>query len=135
MSNAQQARVQLQYLRLPVEVFHGDNVMTTQQTSLQLPQQPEQNISATKQAFLDMASGPVLDLDAFENDSADDFCDSDPEILLSDSDEEEEGENMIDECQVADAETAIGSEEDFVDSDEESMDMDVFDEHTFAPKK
>ena len=42
---------------------------------------------------------------------------------------------MIDECQVADAETAIGSEEDFVDSDEESMDMDVFDEHTFAPKK
>ena len=134
MSNAQQARVQLQYLRLPVEVFHGDNVMTTQQTSLQLPQQPEQNISATKQAFLDMASGPLLDLDAFDNDSADDFCDSDPEILLSDSDEEE-GENLIDECQEADAETAVGTEEDFMDSDEESMDMDVFDEHTFAPKK
>ena len=105
--------------------------MTTQQTSLQLPQQPEQNISATKQAFLDMASGPLLDLDAFDNDSADDFCDSDPEILLSDSDEEEEGENLIDECQEADAETAVGTEEDFMDSDEESMDMDVFDEHTF----
>ena len=134
MSNSQQARVQLQYLRLPVEVFHGDNVMTTQQTTLQLPQQPEQNISATKQAFLDMASGPLLDLDAFDNDSADDFCESDPEILLSDSDEEE-GENLIDECQEADAETAIGSEEYFMDSDEESMDMDVFDEHTFVPKK
>ena len=134
MSNAQQARVQLQYLRLPVEIFHGDNVMIPSQTPLQLPQQPEQNISATKQAFLDMASGPLLDLDAFDNDSANDFCDSDPEILLSDSDEEE-GENLIDECQEADCETAIGTEEDFMDSDEESMDMDVFDEHTFSPKK
>ena len=139
MSNAQQARVQLQYLRLPVEVFHGDSVTIPSQTPLQLPQQPEQNISATKQAFLDMASGPLLDLDAFDNDSANDFCDSDPEILLSDSDdeEEEEGENnLIDEdCREADCETAIGTEEDFMDSDEESMDMDVFDEHTFSPKK
>ena len=86
-----------------------------------------------------MASGPLLDLDAFDNDSHNDFCDSDPEILLSDSDEEDdvdEGANFTDECQEADAETAIGSDEDFTASDdEESMDMDVFDEHTFYPKK
>ena len=74
-----------------------------------------------------------MDLDAFDNDSADDFCDSDPEILLSDSDEEEEGENLIDECQEADAETAIGTEEDFMDSDAKENDNQIEKEDLTVP--
>ena len=68
----------------------------------------QQPISATKQAFLDMASAPLLNLD--DLDDSFNFNDSDPEILLSDSDEEdEELIVMADDDDQLDADTAIDS--------------------------
>ena len=131
-TQAFQARVQLQYIRMPVEIIFGDSVKSME--PLQLPVQSEHPISATKQAFLDMAKGPILDLDDCE-DYTNNY-EEDPEILLSDSDEEDE-DDMIEECEDAEVDTAIGSDDDdFSDiPDEESLGMDVFDEvtdyHTF----
>ena len=68
-----------------------------------------------------MAAGPVMSLDDIVDSNC--YYDSDPEILLSDSDEEDEDPVM--EGGDADAETTIGSD-DLQDSDgEESIDCDV----------
>ena len=132
-----QARVQLQnFHQLPVEIL-CDN--SDRPEPLQLPcnfasciQQP---ISATKQAFLDMASAPLLNLE--DLDESFNFNDSEPEILLSDSDEEEDEEELIvmaDDEEI-DADTAIDSADlnQLPDNslDEEGIDhMDDFEEST-----
>lgn len=69
----------------------------------------QQPISATKQAFLDMASAPLLNLD--DLDESFNFNDSDPEILLSDSDEEDEELITMGDCDELEASTAIDSED------------------------
>ena len=89
-------------------------------------------MSATKQAFFEMASAPLLNLD--ELDESFNFNDSEPEILLSDSDEEDE-QLIAMEHDELDAETAIDSAdlENISQNslDEEGIDhMDDFDERT-----
>jgi hypothetical protein len=127
-----QARVQLQYIRMPVEIICGGSIKSME--PLHMPIQSEHPISATKQAFLDMAKGPILDLDDCE-DYANTY-EEDPEILLSDSDEEDE-DDLIEDCEDAEVDTAIGSDDDECSDipDEESLGMDCFDEatdyHTF----
>ena len=66
----------------------------------------QQPYSSTKQAFLDMASAPLLNLE--DLDESFNFNDNEPEILLSDSDEEDEQLIDIDDEEL-DAETAIDS--------------------------
>ena len=91
-------------------------------------------MSATKQAFFEMASAPLLNLD--ELDESFNFNDSEPEILLSDSDEEEEELIAMEHDEVdLDAETAIDSAEleniSHNSLDEDGIDhMDDFDERT-----
>lgn len=133
-----QARVQLQnFHHLPVEILRDNS---DKPEPLQLPcnfasciQQP---VSATKQAFLDMASAPLLNLE--DLDESFNFNDSDPEILLSDSDEEDEEEELIvmaDDDEF-DADTAIDSADLNQLSDNDSLDeegidhMDDFEECT-----
>lgn len=109
-----------QNLRRPVEIYEGDS-----DQPLQLPVRPavEFPVSAGKQAFLAMAECPVADPN--EHLDSNNSYDSDPEILLSDSDEEED--ELLDEDEnEADARTAMDTEEEFSDSD--SIGSDVFDE-------
>ena len=132
--NTFQARVQLQgFHHLPVEIIRGDSIKAE---PLQLPfdfvRSSQQPISSTKQAFLDMAQAPLLNLD--DLDESFNFNDSEPEILLSDSDEEDEELIAMDDNEL-DAETAIDSAdlENISDNslDEEGIDhMDDFDEST-----
>lgn len=121
-----QARVQLQnFHHLPVEILRGDS---NKAELLQLPcdfQASSQPISATKQAFLDMASAPLLNLD--DLDESFNFNDSDPEILLSDSDEEDEELIGMGGCDELEADTAIDSE-DLNNLSEGCDDMEDFDE-------
>ena len=103
-----QARIQLQsFHRLPVEIIRGDSMKAE---PLQLPfdfaRISQQTYSSTKQAFLDMASAPVLNLE--DLDESFNFNDSEPEILLSDSDEEDD-ELIAMEDEELDADTAIDS--------------------------
>ena len=105
---------------------------------LQLPldfaRMSQQPMSATKQAFIEMASAPLLNLE--ELDQSFNFNDSEPEILLSDSDEEEEELIAMEHEDLdIDAETAIDSAdlENISNNslDEEGIDhMDDFDERT-----
>lgn len=126
-SNTFQARVQLQnFHHLPVEIIRGDS---SKAEPLQLPcdfvSSIQQPISATKQAFLDMASAPLLNLD--DLDESFNFNDSDPEILLSDSDDEDEELIAMGGDDELDADTAIDSN-DFSDMEEGLDHMDAFDE-------
>lgn len=128
--NTFQARVQLQlFHRLPVEIIHGDAIKGE---PIQLPTNfinSHQPISATKQAFLDMASAPLLNLDDLDESFT--FGDSDPEILLSDSDEEDDELIAMGDCDEQDADTAIDSDDlnNLSDSMDEGIDnMDVFEE-------
>lgn len=135
-SNNFQARVQLQnFYHLPVEIIRGDSMKAE---PLQLPcdlaSSIQHPISATKQAFLDMASAPLLNLD--DLDESFNFNDSDPEILLSDSDEEDEELIVMADDDELDASTDIDSADlnDFDENsslDEEGIDhMDDFEEST-----
>ena len=127
-NNNFQARVQLQYFhRMPVEIITGDNIKSE---PFQLPcdfiNSVQQPVSAAKQAFLDMASAPLLNLD--DLDESFNFNDSDPEILLSDSeDEEDEGLIAMGDRDELDAETAIDSD-DMNNMSEEGMEE--FDEQS-----
>lgn len=136
-TNNFQARVQLQnFYQLPVEIIRGDSMKPEPlQLPCELASSIQQPISATKQAFLDMASAPLLNLD--DLDDSFNFNDSDPEILLSDSDEEdEELIVMADDDDQLDADTAIDSADlneisDNCSLDEEGIDhMDDFEEST-----
>ncbi len=79
-------KMQLEFLRMPCQVLDQEDQKVSE--PLQLPIKPAKAISATKQAFLDMAAGPVMNLDDISFSECN--YDSDPEILLSDSDEEDE---------------------------------------------
>ena len=82
-------KMQLQYFRMPVEILCGNGKSSE---PLQLPiqsYQPNYPISSTKQAFLDMANAPLINLDECTESINYSDCE-DPEILLSDSDEEDE---------------------------------------------
>jgi hypothetical protein len=116
-----QPRVQLQYFRMPVEVYPA-NSDTPIQIRNPFSVDPTVPVSAAKQALLDMMNCPVVTLD----DSTTYEDDSDPEILLSDSDEEDEYV-IIAEDDEADANTAICSDD---DCDQDSvLDCLEFDEH------
>jgi len=129
IQNNFQARVQLQnFHNLPVEILRGDS---TKSEPFQLPSDflaSSQPISATKQAFLDMASAPLLNLDDLDESFSFNDSDSDPEILLSDSDEEDDDELIAmggyDELE---CDTAIDSE-DMNNLSEGGDDMEDFDE-------
>jgi len=82
------------------------------------------HFSATKQAFLDMANSPIINLDDFEDST--NFDDSDPEILLSDSEDEDEDLMHMQNDSDEDAETAIDSDD--LNDEEFSDMMDVFEE-------
>ena len=128
-SNNFQARIQY-FHNLPVEIISNDSIRAE---PIQLPcaftNSMQQPISATKQAFLDMASAPLLNLD--DLDESFNFNDSDPEILLSDSDEEDDELITMGDCDELEASTAIDSEDfnNLSDSMEEGIDnMSDFDE-------
>lgn len=110
------ARVQLESLRMPVQILQGDSLKDCQPVQLSHFANEFSN-----SAFRDLASGPVMDLEQLDNSV--NFYDSDPEILLSDSDEEE----IMEDCK-SDADTNVGS--DFEGELSESCDCaeDVFDE-------
>jgi len=114
---------------MPVEILCGNGKSSE---PLQLPiqsYQPDYPISSTKQAFLDMASAPLINLDECNESINYSDCE-DPEILLSDSDEEDEDDfSGFAGNEELDAETCIGSDDlnDYSDC-ESSSDMDVFDE-------
>ena len=102
---------------MQTEILIGDNLYN--QRAFQMPVMALDAKHPFLQAALD--NGPISLSDC--DDSAN-FYESEPEILLTDSDEEE-----IDEAEV---ETAAGSSDDQGQmSDEESMEGEVFDE--FAP--
>jgi hypothetical protein len=126
IQNNFQARVQLQnFHHLPVEILRGDS---NKSEPFQLPCDflaSSQPFSATKQAFLDMASAPLLNLD--DLDESFNFNDSDPEILLSDSDEEDDELIAMGGCDELECDTAIDSE-DMNNLSEGSDDMEDFDE-------
>ena len=94
--------------------------------------QTDSSISNSKQAFFAMASQlPMINLDDECNDSENYTDCNDPEILLTDSDEEEEAGFMETGEEARDADTCIDSEElnDSVnDEDSMSSEMDTFDE-------
>lgn len=131
-----QARLQLaKFHQMQVEINGSEQ---TKAEPLQLPclaSNMQQPVSAAKQAFLDMASAPLLNLDDLADESFN-FNDSEPEILLSDSDEEDEELIQLVDDDELDAETAIDSADlngDISDSslDEEGIDhMDDFEEST-----
>lgn len=108
------ARVQLESLRRPVQILQGDSLKDCQPVQLS-------HFASEFSAFRDLANGPVMDLEELDNSV--NFYDSDPEILLSDSDEEEE---IMEDCK-SDDETVDGS--DYEGELSESCDGDdVFDE-------
>ena len=110
------ARVQLESLRMPVQILQGDSLKDCQPVQLSHFASEFSN-----QAFRDLANGPDMNLEELDNSV--NFYDSDAEILLSDSDEEEIMEN----CE-SDVDTNVGS--DFEGELSESNDCaeDVFDE-------
>jgi hypothetical protein len=114
ISNEQSARAQLQFLRMPCEILCEDG------EPLQLPKinyAAMSNISPAKQSFFSMVQDGAADLN--ECDDCANYYDSDPEILLSDS--EDEDEDIMDNDE-ADAETDIDSEDLSLNSDEERLD-------------
>ena len=97
--NAQQRpKVQLQSLRMQTEILIGDNLFS--QRAFQMPVMALDAKHPFLQAALE--NGPILSLS--DCDDSANFYESEPEILLTDSDEEE-----IDEAEV---ETAAGSSDD-----------------------
>lgn len=107
---------QFAMLRMPVEVLEQGELKPA--APLQLPIAPstaQQPISAAKQAFLDMAAGPIMNMDDFSD--SNNFYDSEPEILLSDS--EDEDEDPVMEGQDFEAITMVDSDSDFAGEDEE----------------
>ena len=135
-----QARLQLaKFHQMQVEINGAEQ--NNKAEPLQLPclaSNMQQPVSAAKQAFLDMASAPLLNLDDLAADESFNFNDSEPEILLSDSDEEDEELIQLVDDDELDAETAIDSADlngddisDCSSLDEEGIDhMDDFEEST-----
>jgi hypothetical protein len=117
-------RVQLPFFRLPVEVQHckySEPVAVYNESPIF---SSGHLFSATKQAFLDMANSPIINLDDFEDST--NFDDSDPEILLSDSEDEDEDLMHMQNDSEEDAETAIDSDD--LNEEECTDGMDVFEE-------
>ena len=117
---------------MPMEIISNNGKGSE---AIQLPImsfQSDTSISNSKQAFFAMASQlPMINLDDECNDSENYTDCNDPEILLTDSDEEEEAGFMETGEEARDAETCIDSEElnDSVnDEDSMSSEMDSFDE-------
>lgn len=132
MANQEFKNVQLQSLRMPMEIISNNGKGSE---AIQLPImnfQTDSSISNSKQAFFAMASQlPMINLDDECNDSENYTDCNDPEILLTDSDEEEEAGFMETGEEARDADTCIDSEElnDSVnDEDSMSSEMDTFDE-------
>ena len=126
-STQQESRLlQLECFRRPVEIIHGigSNAETIQLLPVSL--KPEYPVSSDKQAFLDMAALPMINLDEYNDSSNYSDCE-DPEILLSDSDEEEDALGADED---SDADTCMGSDEQNDSENEDSItdEMDVFDE-------
>ncbi len=114
-------KMQLEYLRMPCQVLDQEDLKASE--PLQLPIQATGTVSAAKQAFLDMAAEPVMNLDDISFSECN--YDSDPEILLSDSDEEDEQVLAMDDAEL-EADTAMdsnsvcssrGDEDDFSNED------------------
>ena len=133
MANQEFKNFQLQSLRMPMEIISNNGKGSE---AIQLPImnfQTDSSISNSKQAFFAMASQlPMINLDDECNDSENYTDCNDPEILLTDSDEEDEANFMeTGEDEARDADTCIDSEElnDSV-NDEDSMpnEIDTFDE-------
>ena len=117
---------------MPMEIISNNGKGSE---AIQLPImnfQTDSSISNSKQAFFAMASQlPMINLDDECNDSENYTDCNDPEILLTDSDEEEEAGFMETGEEARDADTCIDSEElnDSVnDEDSMSSEMDTFDE-------
>ena len=111
---ASSMRLQLESLRRPVQIFQGESFKDFQPVSIsQLACSP----------FRELADGPVMNLEELDNSV--NFYDSDPEILLSDSDEEE---IMMEDCNESDADTTVGSDFEGELSESCDCDDDVFDE-------
>ena len=84
-------------------------------------------MSATKQAFLDMANSSIINLEEYEDCA--NFDESAQEILLSDSDDEDEDHIQMLNEQEEDMRTSIDSDDLNNMFIEEDMDaIDVFDE-------
>ena len=84
-------------------------------------------MSATKQAFLDMANSSIINLEEYEDCA--NFDESAQEILLSDSDDEDEDHIQMLNEQEEDMRTSIDSDDlnnMFIEEDMDSID--VFDE-------
>ena len=112
-------RRQLMFFRHPVEVYHSkyDEPMTVCNDAPIFSSSTP--ISATKQAFLDMANSPIMNLEEFEDCA--NFDDSAQEILLSDSDDEDADLIHMQNDQDEDADTAIDSDDLDNFSNEECM--------------
>ncbi len=123
-NTSQQPKVQLMSLRMRTEIFEGDNFSTLKPVQIPKPVY-EPSMSEAKLAFLRVADEPVIRIE--DNDEHASFYESEPEILLTDSDEEDLEEVMED----AEVETAIGSDENCTMSDSE-VEGDVYDE--FSPR-
>ena len=123
-TNTRKVQLELQYFRQPVEIFNATNEEAIQVSHESCAAfSTESGMSATKLAFLRMANAPVMNVDY---DDSTEEEDSDPEILLSDSEDE-------DYCQDEDeANTAIDSQDlNDMASEMEKDDLDVFDEHSY----
>ena len=127
-NTTQQFKVQLMSLRMQTEILEGDSFMTLRPVQIPRPavhENPSQ-ISDTKLAFLNIANAPLVKLDDSEEHAS--FYESEPEILLTDSDEEEMEEVTHD----AEVDTAIGSSDENCTMSDSDVDGDVFEE--FSPR-
>lgn len=118
-------KMQLEFLRMPCQVLDQDDDKASE--PIQLPIQASGTVSAAKQAFLDMAAGPVMNLDDISFSECN--YDSDPEILLSDSDEEDEQVIPMEDAEL-DADTVIDTNENLSSrgSEEDDFSNEDFDE-------
>jgi len=109
-NNNNQMRLHFSYIRQNCEILDLDDKKVNSEP-LQLPVASSSEMSS-KQAFFTIGSGSMMNLDDFNVE--DNFCyDSDNEVLLSDSDDEDNFQplalNM--DHEQTDAETAIDSED------------------------
>ena len=128
-SSSQAPKVQLMSLRMPTEILVGDNVMSLRPVQLPPMMPMAESMSGAKQDFFRVAAGqaPLMKLNEEEcdDDYVASYCESEPEILLTDSDEGEEA--LEQELEGADAETAMDTDENITMSEDDD-EGDVFDE-------
>ena len=125
---SQQFKVQLMSLRMQTEILEGDSFMTLKPVQIPRPlYEDPATISDSKLSFFNIANAPLVKMDDSEEHAS--FYESEPEILLTDSDEEEEMEEGNHDAEV---DTAVGSSDENCTMSDSDLEGDVYEE--FSPR-